>query len=123
MTDSLKHVDSGTDPAKGIGEILPKRLGVVGLTILIIAWNAPVAAMAGFQQLAIGLGNGIGAPVAFVVAGLVLLLFCVGFIAMSKHTSNPGAYYRYVVDGLGRPAGLAAAFIATTAYIISCRGP
>ena len=128
MTDSLDRADpsgpSGdTDvSASGHREILPRRLGVVALVALIVAWNAPVAAMAGFQQLAIGVGNGIGAPITFLVAGVVLLIFAVGFVAMSRHSPNPGAYYRYVVDGLGRPAGLAAAFLATVAYIVFVPG-
>lgn len=103
--------------AKGDRVALPRRLGVLGLAFLLVAFNAPIAAMAGFQQLSIGFGNGAGAPSAFLIAGAVLLLFSVGFVGMSKYTSNPGAYYRYVVDGLGRPAGLAGAFLATVAYI------
>ena len=123
MTDSIDRVDHpASSSGSRMGEILPRRLGVAGLVFLIVAWNAPVAAMAGFQQLTIGLGNGIGAPITFIVAGAVLLLFAVGFIAMSKHSPNPGAYYRYVVDGLGKPAGLAAAFLATTAYIVFVPG-
>jgi len=123
MADSIARSDSS--PSKtglGVREILPRRLGVLGLVALIIAWNAPVAAMAGFQQLTVGLGNGVGAPVMFIVAGVILLLFAVGFVAMSKHSPNPGAYYRYVVDGLGKPAGLAAAFLSTTAYIVFVPG-
>jgi amino acid transporter len=103
--------------ATAADEKLPRKLGVFGLIFLLVAFNAPIAAMAGFQQLAIGFGNGAGAPPAFLIAGGVLLLFSVGFVGMSKHTPNPGQYYRYVVDGLGRPAGLAGAFLATVAYI------
>ncbi len=97
--------------------VLPRRLGVLGLAFLLVAFNAPIAAMAGFQQLSIGFGNGSGAPSAFLIAGAVLLIFSVGFVGMSKYTPNPGAYYRYVVDGMGRSAGLAGAFLATVAYI------
>lgn len=118
------HIPSEPAPplAKSANELLPRRLGVPGLVMLIIAFNAPVAAMAGFQQLSIGLGNGIGAPVMFLVAGAILLLFAVGFIAMSKTSSNPGAYYRYVVDGLGKSFGLAGAFLATAAYVVIMPG-
>lgn len=102
--------------------VLPRRLGVLALTVLIVAWNAPIAAMAGFQQLAVGLGNGVGAPLSFLVAGLILILFAVGFIGMTKHVKNPGAFYCYIVDGLGRIPGLAGGFVATAAYILFAAG-
>ena len=101
---------------------LPRRLGVTSLVMLIIAFNAPLVAMAGFEQLTIGRGNGIGAPVAFLVAGGILLIFSVGFVGMSRYIENPGAFYRYIVAGLGRPAGLAGAFLATTGYLLLCAG-
>ena len=98
--------------------VLPRRLGVIALALLIVAWNAPIAAMAGFQQLTVGLGNQLGAPVSFLVAGTILLLFSLGFVSMSRHVRNPGAFYCYITDGLGRAAGLAGAFVATAAYIV-----
>lgn len=116
----MTHLDApqpGTGVTTTTDEILPRRLGTFALVFLLVAFNAPIAAMAGFQQLAIGFGNGPGAPAAFLIAGLVLLIFSVGFIGMSRYSANPGQYYRYVVDGLGRPAGLAGAFLATAAYI------
>ena len=111
-----EHLDSG-----GVS-VLPRRLGLVTLTLLIVAWNAPMSAMAGFQQLSIAFGNGTGAPVSFIVAGVVLLLFAVGFVGMTHYVSNPGAFYCYIVDGLGRSAGLAGAFVATAAYILFAVG-
>lgn len=119
-------IGSETPPAVSDGEprpgVLPRRLGLVALTFLIVAWNAPIAAMAGFQQLAVGFGNGIGAPVSFVVAGLILLVFAVGFIGMTPHVKNPGAFYCYIVDGLGKAPGLGGAFVATTAYLLFAAG-
>ena len=102
--------------------VLPRRLGFVTLTFLIVAWNAPIAAMAGFQQLAVGFGNGIGAPGSFLVAGLILAVFAVGFIGMTPHVKNPGAFYCYIVDGLGKAPGLGGAFVATAAYLLFAAG-
>ena len=47
----------------------------------------------------------IGLPIAFVAMGLLLALFSVGYVAMSRHITNAGAFYTYVTHGLGRPAG------------------
>lgn len=121
MTEHLDDRVSVATPPPGKGT-LPRRLGLITLMFLIVAWNAPIASMAGFQQLAVGFGNGVGAPVSFLVAGLILLLFAVGFIGMSHHVKNPGAFYCYIVDGLGKALGLAGAFVATAAYILFAAG-
>ncbi len=120
MTQSIG--DDISAAKTGNAGVLPRRLGFITLTFLIVAWNAPIAAMAGFQQLAVGFGNGVGAPLSFGVAGLILLLFSVGFIGMTPHVRNPGAFYCYVVDGLGKAVGLGGAFIATAAYLLFAAG-
>jgi amino acid transporter len=126
MTESTEYTDNPRKSAETTAVthagVLPRRLGLLSLTFLIVAWNAPIAAMAGFQQLSVAFGNGIGAPVSFFVAGAILLLFAVGFVGMSRHVKNPGAFYCYIVGGLGRAPGLAGAFVATGAYILFAAG-
>ena len=46
----------------------------------------------------------------------MLLLFAVGFCAMSPHVPEAGAFYAYVERGLGRVAGLGTAFLALATY-------
>lgn len=108
-----------TEPA---GDALPRRLGVAALILIVVAFNAPIATMAGFAQLSVGFGNGIGAPLAFFAAGAVLLVFSVGFVGMSRFIDHPGAFYRFIVAGIGRSPGLAGAFLATLAYLFLCAG-
>lgn len=103
-------------------EALPRKLGGATLFLLIVAYNAPIAAMSGFVQLAVGFGNGLGAPAAFLMSGAILLLFAVGFIGMSRYVRNAGAFYRYIVDALGRSTGLGAAFLAAVSYILALSG-
>jgi amino acid transporter len=95
---------------------------VPALVLIVVAFNAPIATMAGFAQLAVGFGNGIGAPVSFLVAGLILLLFSVGFVGMSRYIKNPGAFYRFIIEGMGKAAGLGGAFLASAAYILLAAG-
>jgi amino acid transporter len=45
------------------------------------------------------------------------LLFSVGLATMSRFVSKPGAFFTYVGYGLGRPSGLAAAWIAILTYV------
>lgn len=101
---------------------LPRRLGLFSLFLMIVAFNAPIAAMAGFMQLSIGFGNGLGAPVSFFVGGIVLLFFSIGFVRMSAHIPNPGSFYSFIIAGSGRSAGLAGSFLALTAYMILTAG-
>src|ERR1700722_9504977 len=64
-------------------DTLPRRLGVPALVLVVVAFSAPLVTMAGFSQLCVGYGNGIGAPVSYLVAGALLLIFSVGFVGMS----------------------------------------
>ena len=123
MTDTRSPASPASLGVDGpLPTALPRRLGVASLVLIIIAFNAPIAVMAGFAQLAVGFGNGVGAPLDFPVAGLILLLFSVGFVGMSRYIKDPGAFYQYIVAGFGRPLGLAGAFLATAAYILMTAG-
>lgn len=57
-----------------------------------------------------------GYPLAFLLMAAVLGLFSIGYMAMSRRINNTGAFYSYVAQGAGKPAGVAAAFTAFTAY-------
>lgn len=98
------------------------NLGVVGLVFTVLAFNAPLAVMAGFVPVVIAFGNGIGAPTSFVGIGVLLTLFAVGLTTMSKYMRSPGAFYSYIVAGIGRPLGLGSALLAFVSYlaIASC---
>lgn len=86
------------------------------VVFLVIAAAAPMAAMVGNVPLAVIFGNGAGIPLAFIVATLVLLCFSVGYAAMSRRVVNTGAFYTYIARALGKPTGVAAAYVAVLAY-------
>jgi len=87
------------------------------IVFLVVAAAAPLAAMVGNLPIALGRGNGAGAPGAFLLATLTLICFSIGYAAMGRRVVNTGAFYTYVALGLGKPAGVAAAFIAVTTYL------
>lgn len=91
-------------------------LGVHHVVFFVIAAAAPLVGMLGAVPPAVTLGNGSGIPGAYLLAGLILLLFSVGYSAMSAHVVEAGAFYAYVALGLGRPAGAGAAYVAVLAY-------
>jgi amino acid transporter len=86
------------------------------VVFLVIAAAAPMAAMVGNVPLAVIYGNGAGVPAAFVIATAVLLCFSVGYAAMSRRVVNTGAFYTYIARSLGKPTGVAAAYVAVLSY-------
>ncbi|AXK84749.1 amino acid/polyamine/organocation transporter, APC superfamily [Nocardia farcinica] len=91
-------------------------VGVIGVVFLVVAAAAPLTAVGGALPVMIALGNGAGSPTAFLVAATVLLVFSVGYAAMSRHMVDAGAFYAYVREGIGNTVGLGAAGLALLAY-------
>ena len=86
------------------------------IVFIVVAAAAPLASMVGNLPVGLAFGNGAGVPAAFLLVTLVLLCFAVGYARMSRRVVNTGGFYTYVGLGLGRPAGIAGAFIAVLAY-------
>lgn len=95
----------------------PGRLGVIGIVFFVIAAAAPLVGMTGALPAAIVLGNGAAAPGAYLLAGLTLLLFSVGYAAMSHRVTNSGAFFAYIGRGLGLRMGIGSAFTSLLAYL------
>ncbi|MGI5238861.1 APC family permease [Dactylosporangium sp. CA-139066] len=92
------------------------RLGVPAVVFFVMSAAAPLTVVAGLVTSGFAATGVIGIPLAFVVVGVVLALFSVGYVAMARHVANAGAFYAYVSQGLGRPVGVAAAWVALVAY-------
>ncbi|MDF6045617.1 APC family permease [Streptomyces sp. JH14] len=98
------------------GKLKPNALGVLGILFFVLSAQAPLTGIAGAAPISVGLGNGAGVPAAYVAAGLVILLFSVGFVAMGRHVVDTGAFYTYIGKGLGRTTGSGSAGVALFAY-------
>ncbi|MFB8394430.1 APC family permease [Streptomyces yangpuensis] len=92
------------------------RLGTAGLLLSVLAASAPLMVVAGVMPTTFGLMGVVGQPLLFVILGLVLALFSVGYAEMSRHVHNAGAFYAYIARGLGPTAGAAASLVALVAY-------
>lgn len=95
---------------------LQGRLGVSGVVFLVLAAVAPLTGIVVIGGIGIAVGVGGGTPVMFVIATVFFLLFAVGYAQMARKMVNAGGFYAYVVRGLGRTAGLVAAFVAVVGY-------
>jgi amino acid transporter len=107
---------SGT-PRGADESLASNRLGVAGVVFFVVAAAAPLVGMTGAVPVAIVLGNGAAAPGAYLAVGLVLLVFSVGYSAMSHRVTNAGAFFAYVGRGLGLVAGVGSAFVSLLAYL------
>ncbi|MGW3481770.1 APC family permease [Rhodococcus indonesiensis] len=91
-------------------------IGIPGVVLLVVAAAAPLTAVGGALPVMLAIGNGAGTPVAYLVVAAVLLVFSVGYAAMSRHVTEPGAFYAYVTKGLGAALGSGAATLALVGY-------
>lgn len=109
--------DTQTRPPTSSADGALKRnaLGTGGIAFLVISAAAPLTVMAGVAPLAIGVG-GVGAPAGYLLAGLVLTLFAVAFMAMTRHVKASGGFYTYISLAMGKTMGLASAILAIVSY-------
>ncbi|GAA1060701.1 APC family permease [Agromyces bracchium] len=110
-------VDSPTPTDAGApGRLAGGRLRVWDIVFFVVSAAAPLTVVASAAPTTLRLG-GIGAAGAILICGVVLILFAVGFTAMSRHVRNTGAFYAYASKGIGKPAGIGTALVTVFAYI------
>ncbi|MEV7238988.1 APC family permease [Streptomyces sp. NPDC051020] len=105
---------AGSRPSSGTA-LQREAIGTWDLVFFVVAAAAPLTVMGGIAPIGIAVA-GPGAVAGYLVAGIALTLFAVGFTAMSRHVSNAGAFYAYIAQGLGRPVGVGAALVALFSY-------
>src|SRR5256886_12232192 len=93
-------------------------VGLAGVLFLTVTGSAPISAMLFNTPLVVGFGNGLGAPAAFLFATVILTIFSVGYVAMSRKVTTAGGFYSYISHGLGRELGLGTGFGAVVAYSV-----
>jgi len=86
--------------------------------MMVVATAAPLTVMVANTPLMVSMGNGVAAPVDALIATVIMFLFTVGFVAMSKYINNAGAFYAFIQKGLGRSIGLGSATLAVVSYAL-----
>ena len=109
---------SGSGGSGGSNHLKTGAIGLSGVLFMAVANAAPITAMTGNVPIAVGYGNGIGAPAGYLVATIVLTLFTVGFIQMARYITTAGAFYGFITHGLGQVWGMATGALATMAYVV-----
>jgi hypothetical protein len=69
------------------------RLGVPAVLAFIMAGVAPLTVAAGLIPTAYGVTGLTGIPAAFIGVAVVLAIWSSGYVAMTRHITNAGAFY------------------------------
>jgi amino acid transporter len=92
-------------------------LGVSSIFFCIATAAAPMTAML-FNVPVIVSGAGWAVPGAFIVAMIMLLVFSVGYVEMTRRVTSAGGFYSFVSHGFGQILGLGTASVITFSYTI-----
>lgn len=117
MSVSREALDGAGQTGWKVDRLKPNALGVVGVLFMVVAFSAPITAMTGNVPVAVGYGNGTGAPAGFIIATVVLTVFSVGYVTLSKYVTSSAAFYGFISHGLGRPIGMASGLLVMVGYI------
>ncbi|BBX69442.1 APC family permease [Mycolicibacterium psychrotolerans] len=114
-TGDARIADDAADPQSH--RRLRGTLGVWSIVFVVVAAASPLGVIGGPVPLGIASGNGTGFPAIFIISTVIVLLFAVGFTALTPHVPNAGAFYSYIGKGLGRVTGFGFAFVALISYL------
>ncbi|WP_051753414.1 APC family permease [Streptosporangium amethystogenes] len=102
-------------PANRPDALAGNVMGTKDLVFTVLAALAPLTLIVAVAPLHF-LKGGAAVPGGYLVAGVVMALFAVGFMTMSRYVRNAGAFYATIARGLGKPTGSGAAMLAVAAY-------
>jgi amino acid transporter len=107
---------AGSKPSSVSCALARDRLGVPTVLFFVLASVAPLTVAAGVIPTAYGTTGLTGIPAAFLVIAIILGVFASGYVAMTRHIRNAGAFYAFISHGLGRVIGVVAALVALLSY-------
>jgi amino acid transporter len=107
---------AGNRPSSVSRALARDRLGVPAVLFFVLAGVAPLTVAAGVIPSAYATTGLTGIPAAFLVIAVILAIFATGYVAMTRHITNSGAFSAFISRGLGRITGVAAALIALLSY-------
>jgi len=99
-----------------IHKLRNRAIGLGGVLFISFAAMSPLTGQLGNVPIAVGIGNGIGAPAGFWIGIVMLALFSVGYVKMMRSVPSSGGFYSFISHGLGRPMGMAAGWLSVFAY-------
>lgn len=118
MSETISAPENlGDAPGPVPARRLRGNLGVPAIVFMVVAAAAPLGVVGGVFPLGIASGNGAGFPATFVVSTVILLLFAVGFTALTPFVQEAGAFFSYIRQSLGFSIGIGFGFVALVSYV------
>jgi len=111
--NSVSHATAADRLSEGV-------LGSVDITFMVLAVAAPMAIVVATMPIAFALGNGMGVAGTYVLSGLAIALFAIGYVRLLPFIRNAGAFYAIISQTFGRVAGLAGSYVALVSYVSLC---
>lgn len=118
MSKTLTNQATQQNPAAPlVGESLKSgSLSTTDIVFMVVAAAAPLTVIAGGLPIGIATGNGAGYPFMYLFSAVVLAIFTVGLMAISRFVPEGGSFSGYVEATFGRRAGMATAYLALLTY-------
>jgi amino acid transporter len=112
---STSSVSDASSTSSVSSHLRADSIGTVGVTATVISAAAPLTVMAGVAPIALAIG-GVGVPGGYLLAGVVLAIFAIGFTAMAATIRRTGGFFVYIGHAFGGTAGFASAVLALVSY-------
>lgn len=110
-----------TDPLSGDvragGQKLEGNLSAYKIALLVIAAAGPLGAVLTAAPIAFEHGNGAGLAGAFLLAGILMIFFAIGYGELIRAVPGAGAFYKYLSAIFGQRVGAGAAWVALASYM------
>jgi len=100
-------------------KLADNALGLPQVLFCIVTGAAPIAAMLFNVPVSVS-GGGWASPSSFLVATVVLTIFSVGYIEMSRRVTAAGGFYSFITHGFGPVVGMGTAALISLCYVIFC---
>lgn len=96
---------------------LSGNLGMFQIALLVIAAAAPLGAIVSAAPIGFMVGNGPGLAGTFLIAGLLMVFFSIGYGELIRAIPGAGAFYNYLTVVFGVRVGAGAAWVALVSYL------
>lgn len=100
---------------------LSGSMGALSLAMTVLAFSAPLTTVAGYIPVSLMFG-GIASPLLFIIVGIMMLLFGIGYVTLNNAVKRPGDFYAFISYGLGKSAGLGSGIAAALSYFMLLAG-
>ncbi|MGV3712861.1 APC family permease [Pseudolysinimonas sp.] len=111
MTDSVTPRTTQSEDRR----LRAGAMGTPGLTFAVVAMVGPMAALMGASPL-VFMSSGASTPAIYLVSTLLVAVFAVGYLAMTRQMGSASGFISFISQGLGRRAGVAASYVTLITY-------